>query len=391
MVFMKSVLLANSAPPVLNPAISTEATAQAPLLQWTLVVLALLGALVAILVMKPGWGSWLFNLFPARRLGRWRRQLAAREIEGPPAELLCAIATRVGCRDIATLIQSRIAFEHTVLECASLFTDDNDRLLALDHLRQLLGWDGLSMTLSGQATLLEEDLEMELHGVGPSSEVAHRCLVIHCDERSVVFRLLDGDDEAPWKVGDEIEGVLWRENDAAYRFRSRVQETRWLGENFVFVETPRELDREQKRLHLRVPVDCDAVFLHIPGSRAREWLSGDSFSSPLLRGTLLDISAGGLRVRTRVPLASGDYVSFSNLPIIDAGEVLCRVVACRDHDEDGEPCCGLRFVGMPAALRESIAQKVFRAHRESLSLAGEPAEGAALSQSHRSTSSDQGN
>ena len=386
----RPALLAGLIAFVFNPGSGVDdAASSGELMRLSLLFLAVLGLFTAVLITRPSWGAWFQRIPRPGRISRWRRQLAQRGIEGLPADLLCAIATKLGRRDACSLIRSRIAFEHTIIECDSLIGEDRDRLRALDELRHTLGWDGISMSLAGRATLLEEDLELELHGVGASRPVAHRCLVIHCDERSVVFRLLDGDEEAPWEVGDEVEGVLWRENDAAYRFRSRVQETRWLGENFISVETPQQLDREQKRLHLRAPTDWDAVFLHVPGAQARAWLGGENLANPLMRGTLLDVSAGGMRIRTRAPLLEGDYLSFRELPFVDGNEVLCRVVACRDHDEDGEPCCGLRFIGMPALTRDAIAQKVFRSHRELLQLPGSKSPTSALLASNQSGTSDE--
>ena len=131
---------------------------------------------------------------------------------------------------------------------------------------------------------------------------------------------------------------------------------------------PRTVERRRRRLYVRVKYKVEVRFLHVPGGQAAHSLGREIHTSRggLAVGWTEDLSAGGLRLKTPIPLAKGDYLSIHRFPPADGEEILARVARVL-KDEAGEPVCyGLEFVGMCAALRSLITRRVYQQQRESL-------------------------
>jgi c-di-GMP-binding flagellar brake protein YcgR len=147
-----------------------------------------------------------------------------------------------------------------------------------------------------------------------------------------------------------------------------VIELRTLGELFLFVAPPAHLERHQRRLHVRVPLRAPVTFLRVASGQAGNWLRGDPTADPgpLRGGVIEDLSAGGFRISVAAPLQIGDFLSFSEFPVVEGEDVLARIISDRNVGETEELCFGALFLGLSATMRYLIAQHIFRLQRQSV-------------------------
>jgi len=110
--------------------------------------------------------------------------------------------------------------------------------------------------------------------------------------------------------------LVYTRNDATYRFRTKVINEQYLGRlPVLIVEHPKELERVQRRNYFRLNITLPIEY------QQRKLLELNK-NAPFKTGTILDISAGG--VKFSVPIAQinmlkkGDILQLKfNLPTID--------------------------------------------------------------------------
>ena len=207
----------------------------------------------------------------------------------------------------------------------------------------------------------EMDLELEVFGQGERAGYCVRAVIVHVESCYVVVRVSDEELEEPCPLqpGDAVTGYFWRSGDAGYLFHTELLESRFVGQTYLLLRPPHELERHQRRLHVRVPY-CETVsFLRIPAGSQAELLGTEVDESAIQQGNVEDLSAGGIRLRCWMALAVDDFVCISGFSLLPKQDVLFRVVTIDRLAEPGEPSdtdheYGLSFVGLTARDRDRI-------------------------------------
>jgi len=227
-------------------------------------------------------------------------------------------------------------------------------------------------------------------GVGPMHERRwYRTSIRRVDARIV---WLDGvaEDESVVDVqpGQEITCHSWRAMDALYQTVGRVAFTRLAPEPLVGL-TVNSVERIQQREYVRVPLSTEATGLYL-GPVAQDDTVSPPHAPTSVQLAVYDLSAGGLRGRSNVPLHPGDELSI-DLPLPHAhtdvfvpvhlrGRVVtlpnlpsplnlrARVVRLIDNDnaahDDPFHDIGIAFVDVSKEARERIIRFALDIQRE---------------------------
>lgn len=149
--------------------------------------------------------------------------------------------------------------------------------------------------------------------------------------------------------------VVVTRDDAAYAFRSRIHsKTERAGRRFI-LSRPGRVERVQRRRFVRIEMAGKVAYAVIP--RSIEWSERDKHLT-WHQSQMLDISAGGLRVRLENNVEAGtpialaiDFFKQHGLPSMIAGVI--RRVAQQDH----QLIAGVEFLteGQLAAHFDDVA------------------------------------
>lgn len=231
-------------------------------------------------------------------------------------------------------------------------------------------------------------------GVGPLHDRRWlRTSVLRVDARIV---WLDGAPEDQPTVdvqpGQDVTCHSWRAMDALYQTLGRVAFARLAPEPLIGVSVL-SVERIQQREYVRVPLSTEATGLYLGpnGDRARPLIRGGSDAPdgpigapdeaepapPTLTLTVRDLSAGGLRGRSSLPVRPGDELTIDlRLPNTDAapdvpvhlrgrvvaipnlpGELSLRARVVRlieAYSSDDSHDIGVAFMDVPRSTRERI-------------------------------------
>ena len=184
--------------------------------------------------------------------------------------------------------------------------------------------------------------------------------------------------------GEDVTCHTWRYMDAAYQVQAKVTAAQYNAEPLVGL-TIRESARIQQREYLRVPLSIEAWGLYL-GSEDRPAILDDAADQPV-HLDVRDLSAGGLRGRSNLPLAPGDELEI-DLALPRADEVVAairldgKVVAHPDLPESlnlrarvvrlietrisGSPACeiGVAFLEVPREAQERIIRFALEVQRD---------------------------
>ncbi len=311
------------------------------------------------------WSRWLPG---ARRRQEWDQALRSRGLAPDERSFVTGLARQIGIEDIHELIRSRVSFENAVTASKRWVEAEGRRIQELHRVRRRLSWESASGSRSQEVReLLEHNLEVEIFGTADDAGFCVRATLVHHDADALVFRLEDLE-QAPWQQGARVRVYFWRQNDAGYLFDTTILELRSLGEMFLFVKPPTQLERHQRRLHVRVPMSDPVNFLRVSSGEASDWFRGEAGNEPgpLRGGIIEDLSAGGFQIRVSTALQVGDFLSFDDFPVVEGSEILARLVSERFDDATGSYHYGAQFLGMSAVMRDRISQHVFRLQRENI-------------------------
>ncbi len=307
-----------------------------------------------------------------RRLTGWQRTLQGYGLNAAEREVIAKLG-RSSDLDPVQIVTDRHAFESAVDQGSELSHADSRSEKTIMEIRRKLGWDqtataaSLLPDVSAQrnvvADALELNQEVELFGVGEGAGFCARGILVHRDDQNLVFRFLEGKDEIPFGPNDRLQIYFWRSNDAGYLCQTQVKEIRAKGPGFLITMLPDAIERQQKRIYVRVPYAEQIRYLHIPLSSASELFGSETRSGGVFDGVCLDLSAGGFRLRTDVELHPGDYLSIPHFQAANDEEVMARVVGTLEVGEDGQGHYGVQFTGIPANMRDTISKLVFQLQR----------------------------
>ena len=112
--------------------------------------------------------------------------------------------------------------------------------------------------------------------------------------------------------GEDVTCQTWRYMDALYNAEARISGAKQ-GPNPLVGLTVERAERTQRREYLRVPLAADAEGTYL-GRRARSKDDPALVEPVPLQMTVADLSAGGLRGRSTIPMQPGDELTLA-LPL----------------------------------------------------------------------------
>jgi hypothetical protein len=197
--------------------------------------------------------------------------------------------------------------------------------------------------------------------LGPATGGKGRTMrVANVDEAYYYLGLLSpGKEEAPeWTPGMELSFTAWRDDDAVYRWRSRLDRIEEKPARWVFNHC-HALDREQKREHFRVRFDqtVDVELLPMPAND-----NFDSIESAAavarIRGRVTSLSAGGVAMEVHQVLPRKVCLRMT-LPLKRSGEArgVARVVSSNVLS-GGRMAVRAEFVHLDEGAEDRIAKYV---------------------------------
>lgn len=184
--------------------------------------------------------------------------------------------------------------------------------------------------------------------------------------------------------GEDVTCHIWRYMDAAYQVQAKVAFSRQNPEPVVGL-TVQGAERIQQREYVRVPLATEAWALYL-GSEDRPAILDDAADQPV-HLEVRDLSAGGLRGRSNLPLAPGDELEI-DLALPRAEEIVAalrldgkvvaqpdlpeslnlraRVVRLIDTGISGSPACeiGVAFLEAPREAQERIIRFALEVQRD---------------------------
>lgn len=166
----------------------------------------------------------------------------------------------------------------------------------------------------------------------------------------------------PLRKNERIE-VLYYDGNCIYQFPSMVVSRNKSNIPLIWINKPQKVKKIQRRKYVRVPVLIDVKFGLIDKNFKlnKENLATVKFE----KGTLLDLSGGGSKLKTSLDLKRDDLIvvilPIEEMYILVKGEIK-RVV----KDEVGDKLCGISFVDLKMIEQDKIVKYVFAIMREQM-------------------------
>lgn len=155
------------------------------------------------------------------------------------------------------------------------------------------------------------------------------------------------------KKGDKIN-VYFTTERAAYEFESTVLQRIKKPIYFILIEEPEELKRIQRRDYFRLDLD-GVIRLH------KEKKDGSVMKK---EAQLLDVSGGGVQIKTKKEFAEGDIIKLSFKNLLNLNELIKGEVVRKSKDDFKTYRYGIKFIDIKQGEREKIIQWIFSLQRQ---------------------------
>jgi len=166
----------------------------------------------------------------------------------------------------------------------------------------------------------------------------------------------------PLRKGERIEVIYYDEN-CIYKFPSSVVERTRSNIPLIWLNQPKTYKKIQRRKYVRVPVLIDVRFALI--SKDFKFDKSKLTTMKFEKGTLLDISGGGTKLRTSLDIKKGDCFAII-LPIQEGSMLVKGEVMRITNDEMNNKLCGLGFFDLRIMEEDKIVKYVFAIMREQM-------------------------
>lgn len=153
--------------------------------------------------------------------------------------------------------------------------------------------------------------------------------------------------------GDKIDLIYFSDFGYFYKFESEVISRVIENDMPMYKMTkPEVAERVQRRNYVRVSLTEYAVYKK-QNSKELHWQEG----------MLLDLSGGGLRLKVKEKIQSGEKIAINIYFESDSMEMVGKILRCT-KSEVGEYICAIEFVDIDERKRDKIVQKVFSVMRK---------------------------
>ena len=231
--------------------------------------------------------------------------------------------------------------------------------------------------------VLRENVRLELYI--PEEKTYYKSLIQGVSSTEISIGLpMAGGKKYPLKEGVSYRCCLIAE-DALYFFEAKVLARVFNDVELFIMERPNDFERKQRRQFVRLSysgdVDCwfwpwyDHKFNHLPRRPLsvedyEHWMKENELGKPFsCRG--IDLSGGGLKIMASRELVSGEVLLLAlrlTLPVVKILLLKAEVIRSERIRKQGKNRyrCGLKFLDLPAGLREVIIGYIFLAMRRRL-------------------------
>lgn len=171
----------------------------------------------------------------------------------------------------------------------------------------------------------------------------------------------------PLRVGEKLEVIYYAGKDL-FKFYTVVTGRKVDGIPIILLAVPEELVHVQRRRYVRIPVMLDFTFKKFDRfleSEYKKYLNGiiKNIGHVINKGSILDISGGGMRVSINEPLLKNDYL-LVRMAIDDEEFFFKTKVARIEGIKGNQHFYGLRFEEIDERVRDRIIRFTFKLMRE---------------------------
>jgi c-di-GMP-binding flagellar brake protein YcgR len=190
--------------------------------------------------------------------------------------------------------------------------------------------------------------------------------VIRVSEAEIIITVpTKGKDTYLLEEGSAVEVEFVREDDAIYRFHSKVVRNFKGRLPLLFIEHSRKLERVQLRRHFRIeaslPVRCRILKAEELDNPLEAFLGKDDWHD----GTITNISGGGALVELDCDAETGDYINFdASLDDDKRDNFTCEIIEVTKKDD--KRVAHAAFVGITENMRDKIIKYVFKHQLDSI-------------------------
>lgn len=168
----------------------------------------------------------------------------------------------------------------------------------------------------------------------------------------------------PLRINQRIE-VLYYDGSNIFKFSSIAVKRTKSNIPLIWIVIPDEekIKKIQRRKFVRVPIllDVRCALIDRQQKLSKEALKGLKF----IKGTLLDISGGGVRLKAELEVNKDSTLAMI-LPL-EEGSILVKCEVKRiTLNEVGEKICGVSFVELKVSEEDKIIKQVFAIMREQM-------------------------
>jgi len=161
-------------------------------------------------------------------------------------------------------------------------------------------------------------------------------------------------------TGDELDINIYSKNGRCYNFNSEIISKGKDGSiSYYELSSPYNIRRIQRRNFFRVDIINDTKYKNITHIDDEEEIESMPFNNALM----IDLSAGGMRLKSKEPINKGDIllikIEVKSLQMLLKGEVV-RVEA----DEELNKVCGIKFLDITETQIDKIIEELFEIMRK---------------------------
>lgn len=187
---------------------------------------------------------------------------------------------------------------------------------------------------------------------------------INGDIISISIPIKDGQ-YLPLRKGEKIEVIYYYANNI-YKFHTVVVDRKVDRIPLLQIGSPKEVFKIQRRKFVRVPIICSVNYEKVvKGTYASEEKVDDD-SSPIFKATMIDLSGGGMKIRLKEDIKTGDEL----LMHISMGKETLTVKGEVTRSEKGYDSklntCGINFLDLNERTREKLIKFVFEIMRDQM-------------------------
>ncbi len=182
------------------------------------------------------------------------------------------------------------------------------------------------------------------------------------DEYIAISIPINSGEYIPLSKGTAID-VIYYEEENLYKFQSSVIGRKFENIPILLIAKPKDVKKIQRRKYVRIPIICTIKYVNLKNAPKTD--PKTIKNSEYMKALLLDLSGGGLKVKTSVEVKLDEFLlvslNINKEDILIVGQAK-RII----KDDEGRFDCGLSFEFLDTLTREKIIKLIFQLMREQM-------------------------